>query len=139
MTTTRCAFTALAGLSTIGFLTGCAASGASTANAAGSSASGNDYADGQYSASGSYVSPNGEERIDVTLTLDAGTVTDLEVTPHPTNPNTKLFQGQFAAGIAAQVVGKSIDELNVDRVAGSSLTSGGFNDAIEQIKADAAE
>ena len=37
-----------------------------------------------------------------------------------------------------EVVGKSIDEISVSRVAGSSLTSGGFNHAIETIKAEAA-
>jgi hypothetical protein len=44
----------------------------------------------------------------------------------------------FIGGIADEVVGKDIDEISVSRVAGSSLTSGGFNDAIEQIKAEAA-
>jgi uncharacterized protein with FMN-binding domain len=136
MITARTSLVTLAGLSMIGALAGCTASDASTGNT--SQGSRNDYVDGEYSASGSYVSPNGEETIDVTLSLEAGTVTAVEVTPNPTNPNTEMFQGQFASGIAAQVVGKSIDELNVDKVAGSSLTSGGFNDAIEQIKADAA-
>ena len=36
------------------------------------------------------------------------------------------------------VVGQDIDEISVSRVAGSSLTSGGFNRAIEEIKAEAA-
>ena len=40
-------------------------------------------------------------------------------------------------GIAGEVVGKDIDDLSVSRVAGSSLTSGGFNDSLETIKADA--
>ncbi|WP_447589312.1 hypothetical protein [Microbacterium lacticum] len=40
-------------------------------------------------------------------------------------------------GIAGEVVGKDIDDVSVSRVAGSSLTSGGFNDALETIKADA--
>jgi hypothetical protein len=34
-------------------------------------------------------------------------------------------------------VGKNIDELNVSKVAGSSLTSGGFNQAVEKIKQEA--
>ena len=42
------------------------------------------------------------------------------------------------AGIADEVVGVAIDELNVTRVAGSSLTSGGFNAALEDIKDQAA-
>jgi hypothetical protein len=61
----------------------------------------------------------------------------VQITQHPSNPNTKKFQGQFAGGIAAQVVGRNIDELSVSKVAGSSLTSGGFNQAVEKIRAEA--
>jgi hypothetical protein len=64
-------------------------------------------------------------------------VTAVTVTPESTNPNGKKYQGEFADGIAAEVVGKSLNELKVSKVAGSSLTSGGFNDAVDKIKADA--
>lgn len=74
----------------------------------------------------------------MTLTLADGVVTDVEVTGDPQAPETEEYQGQFIAGIADVVEGKSIDELNVSRVAGSSLTSGGFNDAVESIKEQAA-
>lgn len=125
---------ALAGLSLIGTLAGCSGpnQGASDAEPT------QDYTDGEYSATGAYVSPNGEETIDVEVTLADNIVTDLVVTSHPTNPNTKMFQGQFVDGIAGQVVGKNIDELDVSKVAGSSLTSGGFNEAVETIKSEAA-
>ncbi|MGX1160479.1 uncharacterized protein with FMN-binding domain [Pseudarthrobacter sp. SLBN-100] len=71
------------------------------------------------------------------LTLAGGTVTGVNITQHPSNPNTRKFQGEFAGGIAARIVGKSIDGLNVSKVAGSSLTSGGFNQAVEKIKQEA--
>ncbi len=38
--------------------------------------------------------------------------------------------------MASEVVGKDIDEIQVSRVAGSSLTSGGVNAAIETIKGE---
>ncbi len=95
------------------------------------------YDDGTYSASGEYQSPNGGESIIVELTLEGDIVTDVTVQTNANNPTTERFQGLFAGGIAAEVVGKDIDTLNVTRVAGSSLTSGGFRDALEQIKADA--
>jgi uncharacterized protein with FMN-binding domain len=95
------------------------------------------YADGTYSADGQYQSPNGTESIGITVTLQSGVVTAVEAETHPSNPNTRRFQGEFASGIAGQVVGKKLDELKVSKVAGSSLTSGGFNDAVEQIKAEA--
>jgi len=104
----------------------------------GSAASGaSSYKDGTYSADGTYTSPNGQETVGVELTLAADKVTAVNITTHPSNPNTKKFQGEFAGGIAAQIVGKDIDELNVSKVAGSSLTSGGFNDAVQQIKSQA--
>jgi uncharacterized protein with FMN-binding domain len=147
-------FAGIAGLSLAGTVAACApsagdssaapaASGSSTTGTAPSPgvsttpASGSEYKDGTYSADGTYVSPNGTETVGVQLTLAAGTVTDVQITQHPSNPNTRKFQGEFAGGIASQVVGKNIDELNVSKVAGSSLTSGGFNQALEQIKSEA--
>jgi uncharacterized protein with FMN-binding domain len=145
-------FAGIAGLSLAGTVAGCAPSAqqpaaqetpSTTAETAapGSSAlasSGAGYKDGTYSAEGNYKSPNGTETVGVQLTLASGTVSAVEVTPHPSNPNTKKFQGQFAGGIAEQIVGKSLDEIKVSKVAGSSLTSGGFNQAVEDIKTQAA-
>jgi len=147
-------FVGIAGLSLAGTVAGCApsatpatpaptsdsTSGASTTPSGTAStlaSSGSVYQDGTYSADGTYVSPNGTETVGVELTLASGTVTAVNITQHPSNPNTRKFQGEFAGGIAAQVVGKSIDELNVSKVAGSSLTSGGFNQALDKIKAEA--
>ena len=79
------------------------------------------------------------ETISVTLTLADGVVEGVEVTGDPQARETVQYQGQFIDGIAAVVTGVPIDELKVDRVAGSSLTSGGFNQAVEEIKAQAAE
>ena len=142
-------YAGIAGLSLAGTVAACAPSAgdSSPAPAATGSApapgastpagSGSDYKDGTYSADGTYVSPNGTETVGVELTLASGTVTDVQITQHPSNPNTRKFQGEFAGGIAGQVVGKNIDQLNVSKVAGSSLTSGGFNQAVEQIKSEA--
>lgn len=96
------------------------------------------YADGTYTADGQYQTPETVEKISVTLTLADGVVTDVEVTGEPQAPETERYQGQFIDGIADEVEGKSIDDLDVSRVAGSSLTSAGFNDAVESIKEQAA-
>ncbi len=134
----------IAGLSLAGTAAGCAPGAQTTpapstpgATSAPGAAAGA-YKDGTYSADGNYVSPNGTETVGVQLTLAGGTVSDVTITPHPSNPNTKKFQGEFAGGIKTQIVGKSLDEIKVSKVAGSSLTSGGFNQAVEKIKADAA-
>ena len=138
---TRAATLSLAGVGLITVLAGCSGNADAVESGSGSSdsgSSGGDYADGTYSADGSYQSPGGEESVSVSITLDDDVVTAVTVTPHATSGNSKQYQTQFASGIAGEVVGKDIAELDVSRVAGSSLTSGGFNEALEQIKADAA-
>lgn len=95
------------------------------------------YTDGDYTAEGSYISPAGEQSVKVQLTLTDDIVTAVTVTPEADDPQAKGFQEKFAGGIADEIVGKDIDTLHVSRVAGSSLTSGGFAKAIESIKAEA--
>ena len=94
-------------------------------------------ADGTYQAGGGYQSPNGPETIEVSLTITNGVIEEVSVTPAATSSTSKRYQGDFAGGIAAEVVGKSLDEVDVTRVAGSSLTSGGFQEALATIRQDA--
>lgn len=95
------------------------------------------FQDGDYEAEASYSNPGGESKVKVELTLAGNEISEIEVTPMATNGTSKQFQEKFAGGISDEVVGKSLDELNVSKVAGSSLTSTGFNAAIDDIKADA--
>ena len=94
-------------------------------------------ADGTYRASGGYQSPNGPETIEVSITIADGVIEAVEVTPGATNSTSKRYQGDFAGGVGAEVIGKSLDEADVTRVAGSSLTSGGFAEALQTIRQDA--
>lgn len=121
--------------------TGDADSGTSSTEAgtdSGASSGSATYADGTYTAEGSYATPESVETISVTVTLADDVVTAVEVTGNPTKRESEQYQSQFIGGIQAEVVGKGIDEISVSRVAGSSLTSGGFNEAIDAIKAEAA-
>lgn len=111
--------------------------GSSGGSTSGDSGSGS-YADGTYTADGSYNTPESVETITVTVTLESDVVTAVEVTGDPQKRESEQYQGQFIGGISDVVVGQDIDEISVSRVAGSSLTSGGFNQAIEAIKAEAA-
>lgn len=97
-----------------------------------------EFKDGTYNATGDYISPGGQESIDVELTLAGNKITSATVTPHPAASTSVQYQTEFANNFKPLVVGKSINEVNLSRVAGSSLTSGGFNDALDQIKTDAA-
>ncbi len=96
-----------------------------------------EYTDGTYTASGSYQTPESVESIDVTVTLEDGVITTVDVTGDPQRSESARYQSEFIEGIDAEVVGKNIDDISVSRVAGSSLTSGGFNEAIEEIKTEA--
>jgi uncharacterized protein with FMN-binding domain len=132
--TPRAAALTVTALGLMGALAACAPSASGDGGTTNAS-----YKDGSYTADGSYQAPSGTESITVELTLKDDTVTEITVTPHATDPTAKQHQGEFVGGIADQVVGKDIDTLNVTRVSGSSLTSGGFKIALEAIKEQARE
>ena len=114
-----------------------ASSAPSTSAAADTSSTSGAYKDGTYEATGQYATPESVETIDVTLTVAGDTVTAVEVTGDPQAAESKRYQGEFIGGIQSEVVGKKLDELSVSKVAGSSLTSGGFNKAVDTIKTEA--
>lgn len=95
------------------------------------------YKDGTYEATGAYQSPGGPEEIDVSVTIKDGVITETTATPKATLPKSIGFQNIFTSNYATMVVGKPLDTVMLDKVSGSSLTPKGFNDAINQIKAEA--
>ncbi len=133
---------ALAGVAGMLVLAGCSgaadAQDSSSGSGTGTTSASGSYKDGTYTADGSYQTPETVESISVTLTVADGVVKDVEVTGDPQARETEEYQAKFIGGISEEVVGKSLDELNVTRVAGSSLTSGGFNEALKSIKEQAA-
>ncbi|WP_374947942.1 hypothetical protein [Agreia sp.] len=93
------------------------------------------YADGEYAATGWYGGLPSHH--DVTLTIAVDVVTGVEITT-PAEDETSLgYQQRFAEALPAAVVGRSIDEIAVDRLAGSTGCSQGFMDALAQIKEQA--
>jgi uncharacterized protein with FMN-binding domain len=90
------------------------------------------YRDGDYEAKGWYGGL--PSNIDVAITLRAGRISDVQVRANATDPTSLGYQERFAAAVPDVVVGKPIDEVRVSRLAGSSGTPDGFNDAIEKIK-----
>ncbi len=95
------------------------------------------YADGIYEADGNYVSPGGPRDIGIKITLEDGVVTAAEFEGRATDATSKRFQGEFRDNFKSQVVGKNIDDLDIKKVAGSSLSPIGFMDALEKIKVEA--
>jgi uncharacterized protein with FMN-binding domain len=93
------------------------------------------YRDGDYEAKGWYGGL--PSNIDVAVTLRDDRITDVQVTANATNPTSLDYQQRFAAAVPDVVVGRPIDEVRVSRLAGSSGTPEGFNEAIEKIKNEA--
>jgi uncharacterized protein with FMN-binding domain len=94
------------------------------------------YKDGTYTASGTYQSPGGQDQVDVSLTIKNDIVTDANVTASGDN-TSKFYQGMFLANYKPLVVGKDISTLKLSKVSGSSLTSAGFNAAVQKIEVEA--
>jgi hypothetical protein len=92
------------------------------------------YKDGNYSATGTYNSPGGRETLRVTLDLKDDVIVDLAVTSVQINSTAVPYETAFEGGIQSVAVGKDISTLNIGPVAGSSLSSIGFNRAITTIK-----
>ncbi len=95
------------------------------------------YKDGSYEATATYQSPGGTESVDLKVTLAGGAITDTSMTAQPSSSTAQEYQDMFIASYKPQVVGQKIDTLSLTRVAGSSLTSGGFDSALDTIKSNA--
>ncbi|MCI1218249.1 MAG: FMN-binding protein [Bifidobacterium crudilactis] len=96
------------------------------------------YKDGTYAIKGEY-GPVGEDTIDVTLTVAAGKVSDVQVVGHPFTTISKNHQNAFIKAIPGVVEGKALKDLKVDKVAGASWTSEAFNKALEVARQEASE
>jgi uncharacterized protein with FMN-binding domain len=95
-----------------------------------------EYRDGEYTARGWYGGLPSHH--DVTLTIKDDAVTAVDITT-PAEDETSLgYQQRFAEALPQAIVGRPVDELDVDRLAGSSGCSEGFMDALAQIREQAA-
>ncbi|MEV0084132.1 hypothetical protein [Saccharopolyspora sp. NPDC050642] len=57
----------------------------------------------------------------ITVTLNDDTINDVTVEPMPENNETSRgYQERFAAAVPDEVVGKSLDEVEVGKLAGAS-------------------
>lgn len=109
--------------------------GSTTAPAASSSS--NSFKDGTYQASSDYFTPGGQEGINVSLTVQNGTVTASTVSHQSNNRESEAYQYEFSQGYKQYVVGKKLSDINLFAVSGASLTTQGFEDALAQIQTKA--
>ena len=95
------------------------------------------YRNGLYSAVGHYATPGGNESIGVTVAVVNQQITGVDVKVEATSPTARQFQEQFRTRILPAIISKDLASAKVSRVAGASLTSVGFNDALQRIRAAA--
>lgn len=89
-----------------------------------------------YNTTTAYMTPGGLQHVEFTIGVKNGTVTSVEVAPHPeeTSPISLKMQTGFKAAAKDALVGKKVADLaNVDRIGGASLTTGAFRKAIQQL------
>lgn len=94
------------------------------------------YRDGEYTATGWYGSLPSYQN--VTIRLRDGRVEDVQITTPAEDPTSLEHQQRFADALPAAIVGRSIDTLRIDRLAGASGCSEGFMNALASIRRDAA-
>jgi hypothetical protein len=92
------------------------------------------FKDGSYSAAANYDTPGGVQTMSVNLTISGNTVTDVSITQNATGREDEAYQSDFAYEYKSDVVGKKVSDISLSRVAGASLTTEGFNNALDQIK-----
>jgi len=98
---------------------------------------GSDLQNGQYQAVGNYTSPGGPETILVDIHIENDTIVEANVEVQASRAVSKRYQREFVNHFKPMVIGKNIAELKLDKVAGSSLTPKGFNEALQKILSEA--
>ena len=84
----------------------------------------------------SYLTPaRTSHDMTVTLTVANGIVTAATIVYDNGDGFSNAHQERFDDAYKAQVIGQPIDGIALSRVGGASLTTGAFNDAVQQIAA----
>ncbi len=92
------------------------------------------YPNGVYSTLGTYAPHGMDTQIEVTITLENDTITSSDVVLLSKNPTSVRITERFDAAYKEFVIGKPIQGLQLDTIAGSSLTPEGYNAALRQIE-----
>jgi major membrane immunogen (membrane-anchored lipoprotein) len=98
------------------------------------------FKDGTYTIEDAYFVMAGlSEPMRTTVTLDDGIITDASVAFDTQDIHSEYYQRDFSAAYKSKVVGVSISDVPFSRIGGASLTTGGFNDALQKVMNQAVE
>lgn len=95
------------------------------------------YKDGTYTATQLYGVPKGSNDITVTVVISSSAISSVTTSHTSSDRESAMYIDSFDTGINAAVVGKSLDEVSANRVGGASLTTDGFNAALDVVRTQA--
>ncbi len=95
------------------------------------------YKNGNYDVTVKYNTPAGPESLYVNLTLADNKVSAATVNNMGKDKVSINMQNKFIADFQKHTIGQDISALNLQVTSGSSLTTGGFNDALAKIRTQA--
>jgi len=92
------------------------------------------FKDGTYSANGTFATPGGDQMIGVTLKIQNSKIASVSIQDKTTDERSAEYAKIFSDSISQVVVGQPISKAYLNgQVNGASLTSGGFNNALDTI------
>lgn len=86
-----------------------------------------------------YVMAGLSEPMRTSITLENGVITDAEVAFKARDIHSEYHQRDFVAVYKDEVLGKPITDVPFSRIGGASLTTQGFNDALQEVITKASE
>ena len=95
------------------------------------------FVDGAYSASTVYASPGGNDGIGVEIVLANNQIQSLDIIREESNNTSVRWVDRFVAEVFTAVEGQDLDEADVDKLGGASLTQAAFNDLLDDIRSQA--
>lgn len=123
--------------STSGSTTGGTTSNSTTNSTSSTSAS--NYKDGTYTASANYSVPHGyQNSISVSITVSNGSITAASATHSTSDRESAEYTDVFDSSLSSKVVGQSLSGASFSRIGGASLTTDGFQTALETVMNEAA-
>ena len=95
------------------------------------------YKDGTYNANANFQTPDGIDGITVKVTIASNVITSVNADTTATSRESQQYDDAFLSSYKSEVVGKNVNDVQLNRTAGASLTSDGFNKALDEIRQNA--
>lgn len=90
--------------------------------------------DGTYTESITYTVPRGgQEKITTTIKLSKGIIEEIKNDLVATSRDSREYQSGFESRIKSETLNKKIDDLDLSRVGGASLTTEAFNQVVNSM------